>query len=95
MVEPDTLHLFNFELLRKMDKINDALELLHNLIHSTLPDMVKMSKNALFNIQNCLQDAQGKIEFFHLESQIQQDELQQKSHHSEPVSVQKIENDSH
>ena len=30
-----------------------------------------------------------------LESQLQQDELQQKSHHSEPVSVQKIEKDSH
>ena len=30
-----------------------------------------------------------------LESQLQQDELQQKSHHSEPVSIQKIEKDSH
>ena len=30
-----------------------------------------------------------------METQLQQDELQQKSHHSEPVSVQKIEKDSH
>ena len=73
-----------------MAKINDALELLHNLIHSSVHDMVKMSKNTLFNIQTCLQDAQDKIEFLQLESQ-----LQQKSHHSEPVSVQKIERDSH
>ena len=78
-----------------MAKINDALELLHNLIHSTIHDMVKMSKNALFNIQTCLQDAQNKIEFLQLESQLQQDELQQKSHHPEPVFVQKIERDSH
>ena len=78
-----------------MAKINDALELLNNLIHSSVHDMVKMSKNALFNIQTCLQDAQNKIEFLQLESQLQQDELQQKSHHSEPVSVQKIEKDSH
>ena len=68
---------------------------MHNIIHSTVHDMVKMSKNALFNIQTCLQDAQDKIEFLQLESQLQQDEFQQKSHHSEPVYVQKIEKDSH
>ena len=78
-----------------MDKINEALELLNNLIHSIVHDIVKMSKNALFNIQSCLQDAHEKIEFLQLESQLQQDELQQKSHHSEPVSVHKIEKDSH
>ena len=78
-----------------MAKINDALELLHSLIHSTVHDMVKMSKNAFFNIQTCLQDAQDKIEFLQLESQLQQDELQQKSHHYEPISIQKIERESH
>ena len=67
-----------------MDKINEALMLLNNLIHSNVDDMIKMSKNALCNIQICLQDAQEKIEFLQLESQLQQDELQQKSHHSEP-----------
>ena len=78
-----------------MAKINEALELLNHLIHSSVHDMVKISKNALCNIQSCLQDAQEKIEFLQLESQLQQDELQQKSHHSEPVSVQKIEKYSH
>ena len=78
-----------------MAKINDVLDLLNNLIHSTIHDMVKMSKNALFNIKTCLQDAQDKIEFLQLESQLQQHELQKKSHHSELVSVQKIERDSH
>ena len=78
-----------------MAKINEALELLKNLIHSNVDDMIKMSKNALCNIQNCLQDAQEKIEFLQLETQLQQDEIQKKSHHSELVSVQKIEKDSH
>ena len=78
-----------------MAKINEALELLNNLIHSSVHDMVKMSKNALCNIQTCLQDAQDRIEFLQFESQLQQDELQQKSHHFEPVSVQNIEKDSH
>ena len=53
-----------------MAKINEALELLNNLTHSNVHDMVKMSKNALFNIQTCLQDAQDTIEFFRLESQL-------------------------
>ena len=54
-----------------MAKINEALELLNNLIHSNVHDMVKMSKNSLCNIQSCLQDAQDKIEFLQLESQLQ------------------------
>ena len=78
-----------------MAKINEALELLNNLIHSNVDDMIKMSRNALCNIQICLQDAHEKIEFLQLESQLQQEELQQKSHHFEPVSVQNIEKDSH
>ena len=78
-----------------MAKINEALMLLNDLIHSNVDDMIKMSKNALCNIQIGLQDAQEKIEFLQLETQLQQDELQQKSHHSEPVSVQNILKDSH
>ena len=78
-----------------MAKINEALVLLNNLIHSNVDDMIKMSKNALCKIHSCLQDAHEKIEFLQLESQLQQEELQQKSHHSEPVSVQKIVKDSH
>ena len=82
LVEADTLSFVEPKLL-KMAKINEALELLSNLIHSNVHDMIKMSKNSLGNIQICLQDAQEKMEFLQLESQLQQDELQQKSHHSE------------
>jgi len=77
-----------------MAKINEALELLSNLIHSNVDDVIKMSKDALCNIQSCLQDAHEKIEFLQFESQLQQEELQQKSHHSELVSIQKIVKDS-
>ena len=78
-----------------MAKINEALVFLNNLIHSNVDDMIKMSKDALCNIQSCLLDAHEKIEFLQLETQLQQDELHQKSHHFEPVSFQKIEKDSH
>ena len=78
-----------------MAKINEALVLLNDLIHSNFHDMIKMSEDALCNIHICLQDAQEKIEFLQLESQLQQDELQQKSHHSKPISIQNIEKDSH
>ena len=49
--------------------------LLSDLIHSSVDDVIKMSKDALCNIQICLQDAHEKIEFLQLESQLQQDEL--------------------
>ena len=80
-------HLFFEPKLLKMAKINEALVLLNDLIHSNVDDVIKMSKDALCNIQSCLQDAHEKIEFLQLESQLQQEELQRKSHHSEPVSV--------
>ena len=51
-----------------MAKINESLELLSNLIHSNVDDVIKMRKHALCNIQSCLQDAQEKIEFLQLES---------------------------
>ena len=78
-----------------MAKINEALVLLNNLIHSNVDDVIKMRKDALCNIQTCLQDAREKIEFLQLETQLQQDELQQKIHHSKPVSVQKIVKEYH
>ena len=59
-----------------MAKINEALESLSNLIHSNVDDVIKMSKDALCNIKSCLQDAQEKIDFLQLESQLQQEELQ-------------------
>ena len=46
-----------------MDKINEALVFLNNLIHSNVDDMIKMSKDALCKIQICFLDAQEKIEF--------------------------------
>ena len=51
-----------------MAKINEALVLLNNLIHSNVDDVIKMSKDALCNIHNCLQDAHEKIEFLQLEN---------------------------
>ena len=76
-VEADTLSFFEPKLL-KMAKINEAVELLKNLIHSNVYDMIKMSKDALCNIQSCLLHAQEKIDFLQLETQLQQDELHQR-----------------
>jgi len=70
-----------------MDRIDVTLELLNILIHSTVNGMVKIRSDTLSDIKICLQNAQDKIEFLQLESQLQQEELQQWSHHSEPVSV--------
>ena len=78
-----------------MARLEDALKLLNILIHSTVDEMVKVNKETLFDIQTSLQTAHENIEFLQLETKLQQEELQQWSHHSEPVSVQKIETDSH
>ena len=78
-----------------MRPIETVLELLNTLILFGTNDTVQIYKKTLSKIQICLQNAQDKIEFLQLESQFQQEELQQWSHHSEPVSVQKIERDSH
>ena len=78
-----------------MAKLERILELLRTLIMSTANSTVKINKSSLSDIQTCLQYAQEKIEILQLESQLQQEELQQRSHHSEPVSVQNNEADSH
>ena len=78
-----------------MERIDDVLELLNNLMLSTIDEMVKINKTSLSNIKICLQNAHENIEFLQLETKLQQEELQQWSHHSEPVSVQKIVKDSH
>ena len=78
-----------------MAKLERILELLRTLIMSTANNTVKINKASLSDIQTCLQYAQEKIEFLQLESQLQQEELQQWSHHSEPVSIQNNETDSH
>ena len=68
-----------------MDRMDDVLELLNTLIHSSIDGMVKVSKDYLSNIQTCLQNAREKIEFLQLESQLQQEELHQNRDHFEPV----------
>ena len=78
-----------------MALIGEVLEFLKNLIHSSNHDKVRINKVSLVDIRTCLQNAQDKIEFLQLESQLQQAELQQWSHHSEPFSVQNNETDSH
>ena len=78
-----------------MARIGEVLEFLKTLIHSSNHDTVRINKAYLSDIKPCLQNAHEKIEFLQRESQLQQAELQQWSHHSELVSVQKIETDSH
>ena len=75
-----------------MDRIDDVLKLLNNLMLSTVDEI---NKTSLSNIKICLQNAHENIEFLQLETKLQQEELKQKSHHSEHVFVQKIETDSH
>src|ERR1700733_5967802 len=78
-----------------MARLEDALKLLNILIYSTVDELVKVNKEILFDIQTSLQTAHENIEFLQLETKLQQEELHQWSHLSEPVSVQKIETDSH
>ncbi len=59
----------------KMARINEVLEFLKTLILSTNHDTLKVSKVSLTDIQVCLQNAQEKIDFLQLESQLQQEEL--------------------
>jgi len=77
-----------------MVPIDEILELLDNLILSTIDNTVKISKDFLTDIHSCLQDVHEKIDFLQLESQFQQEELKQRSH-SEPVFVQNIETTTH
>ena len=71
----------------KMAPIRAILDLVDNLILSTMDNTVKISIGSLLEIQACLQNAQEKIDFLQLESQLQQEELHQNRHHSEPVFV--------
>jgi len=86
-----SLHFF----AKTMDRINDTLELLNILIHSTVDGMVKIRIDTLSDIKICLQNAHEKIDFLQLESQFQQEELHQNRHHSKPISVQNIETATH
>ena len=70
-----------------MARISEVLEFMKTLIQSTVDDTLQISKGSLSEIQTCLQNAQEKIDFLQLESQLQQEELHQNRHHSEPVFV--------
>ena len=78
-----------------MAKLERILELLRTLIASTADSAIIINKEIIADIQKCMQNAQEKIEFLQLETKLQQEELHKWSHHSKPVSVQKIETDSH
>jgi len=58
--------------MKKMIRLDNALELLNTLIRSTVDEMVKINKTSLSNIKMCLQNAQENIEFLQLESKLQQ-----------------------
>ena len=77
-----------------MARISEVLEFMKTLIQSSVDDTLQINKGSLSEIQTCLQNAQEKIDFLQLESQLQQEELKQRSH-SKHVSVQNIETATH
>ena len=83
-----------------MARLNGVLEFLKTLIQSTIDNMIQISMKNLLDIGTYLKNAHEKIEFLQLESQFQQDELQQifhsKNTHQKPTSdgISKIEVDS-
>jgi hypothetical protein len=67
---------------------------------SSVKNTVTINKSTLINVLTYLQDSQDKIKFLQLESQLQQDEIQQTNQHFELVFVQnnslfEFENDSY
>ena len=67
--------------------INELVELLNTLLLSSIDNIVIVDKATLTHIRNCVQEAQGIIEFLQIESQLQHDELQQRKQHYELVPV--------
>ena len=65
-----------------MTTITEVLEFMKTLIQSTVDDTLQIIIGSLSKIQTCLQNSQENIDFLQLESQLQQEELQQWSHHS-------------
>ena len=61
--------------MENMARITEILEFLKTLILSSNHDTLKVNKFSLTDIQVCLQNAQEKINFLQLESQLQQEEL--------------------
>jgi len=58
-----------------MARISEVLEFMKTLIQSTVDDTLQISIGSLSEIHTCLQNAQEKIDFLQLESQLQQEEL--------------------
>ena len=56
--------------MKKMTRLDNALELLNAMIHSTVDEMVKINKTSLFNIKIYLQNARENIEFLQLETKL-------------------------
>jgi hypothetical protein len=72
-----------------MARIDELLELLNTLILSSVDNTITFDIATLTDVRTCLQDSLDKIEFLQLESQLQQEEIQQKNIlHSELVLVQ-------
>jgi hypothetical protein len=72
-----------------MAQIDELLELLNTLILSYVENTVTIDIETLTDVLTCLQDSQEKIKFLKLESQLQQEEIQQKNlRHSKLVLVQ-------
>jgi len=97
LVEADTFISLSLSYC-KMARITNILESLNTLILCNVDNTIQINKDTLLNIRTYLQNAQEKIEFLQLKSQLQHDELQQKSHDSELVHVQNnslSEYDSH
>lgn len=75
-IEVDTLFkvdckFFFGKKLEKMMRLNDLLEFLRTLMLSIIHNNVQIKKDTLSSIETCLQNAQDKIEFLELESQLQ------------------------
>jgi hypothetical protein len=70
-----------------MARIDELLELLNTLILSSVDNTVTIDIATFTDVLTCLQDSQNKIKFLQLESQLQQEEIQQKNHHSKLVLI--------
>jgi len=85
-VEADTLIFMSMGYCQ-MARITNILELLNTLILCNFHNTIQINKDTLSNIRTYLQNAQDRIEFLQLKYQLQQNELQEKSHDSELVHV--------
>jgi hypothetical protein len=62
-----------------MAQFDELLELLNTLILSFVENTITTNTTTLTDVLTYLQDFRDKIEFLHIESQLQQEEIQQKN----------------